>query len=267
MSLVSLSCLALVLTAAGDEKLEIVNHRPTYGYLGAPRPKTGTLPGDTAHFTFEIKNLKQDENGKASYSIAIEVRDSDGKVLYEQKPYNTVAQNFLGGALLPCSAMVEIPLDAKPGEVAWKISVQDRTTKQTATIAGKGMIRTPEFGIVQVGLFADADTRVPMSAVGVVGNSAYLQFSTVGFGRKKETKQPDLVVSMRILDEQGKPTTKNPITAKIDADIPVDVLRLPVHFGVTFNRAGRFTIELNAEDRVSGKTAQINYGIRVLALE
>src|SRR5262249_1024973 len=177
MSVVCWSCLVLCLPALGEDKLELVNHRPTYGYLGPTRPKTGSLPGDTVHFTFGIKNLKLDEHGKASYSIAIEIRDGDGKLIYEQKPYNSVAQNFLGGNLLPCSAHVEIPFDAKPGAVAWKITVTDRASKQVATSAGKGLILAPDFGIVQIGLFADAEARVPMSAVGVVGDSAYLRFS------------------------------------------------------------------------------------------
>ena len=267
MSFAWLACV-VCLTAVQDNSLEIVNHRRTYGYLGAIRPKeTGSLPGDIAYFTFEIKNLKLDDSGKASYSIAIEIRDADGKLFYEQKPYNSVAQNFLGGNLLPCSAHIEIPFDAKPGVVDWKVTVKDRATMKTAVAAGKGKILPADFGIVQVGLFADAEARVPMSAVGVVGDSAYLQFSAVGFGRDKDKNQPDVHVSMRILDEQGKPTMAKPISGKIDAGVSPKEKLLPMLFGLTLNRAGRFTVELTAEDRVSGKRSQISYAIRVLPLE
>jgi hypothetical protein len=261
-------CIVMCLPAAQDNSLELVNPRRTYGYLGAPRPKEpGVLPGDVVHFTFEIKNLKLDDNGKASFSIAIEIRDSEGKLIFEQRPYNSVARNFLGGATLPCSAHFEVPHDAKPGIVDWKITVQDRTTKQTAVLTGKGKILPADFGIVRVGLFADADTRVPMSAVGVVGDSAYLQVSAIGFARDKDKKQPDVHVSMRILDEQGKPTMAKPITGKIDADVPANAHHLPMLFGVTLNRAGRFTVEVTAEDKISGKTSRISYGLRVLPLE
>jgi hypothetical protein len=258
-------CLAGVQGQAG--KLEIVNHRPTYGYLGAPRPKVGMLPGDAAHFTFEIKNLKLDENGKASYSIAIEIRDAAGKLVYEQRPYNSVAQNFLGGDTLPCSAHVEIPIDSKPSAVDWKITVKDRTTDQTVTLAGKGMILEPTFGIVQVGLFADAELRVPMSAIAVVGDSAFLNFSAVGFARGKDKKQPDLNVSLRIVDEKGKATLAKPLMGKINAGVGAKDDMVPMTFGLTMNRAGRFTIELTAEDRHTGKSATISYPIRVLPLE
>ncbi len=40
-----------------------------------------------------------------------------------------------------------------------------------------------------------------------------------------------------------------------------------MQFGLTLNRAGRFTIELAAEDRLAGKTSRFSYGIRVLPLE
>jgi hypothetical protein len=266
MSFAWLPCVVLCLAGAQEQKLEIDNARLTYGHLGALRPKGGgSLPGDTAHFSFEIKNLKLDDSGKASYSIAIEIRDEAGKLLYEQRPYNSVAQNFFGGNSLPCSAHVEIPFDSKPGAVDWKVTVVDRTTRQTASVTGKGKVRAADFGIIQVGLFADAEFRTPMSAVGVVGDSAYLQFSAVGFGREK--KQPDVHVSMRILDEQGKPTLAKALTGKIDSGVAADARVLPMQFSLTMNRAGRFTIELTAEDRILGKTASISYAIRVLPLE
>jgi hypothetical protein len=267
MSFAWLPCVVLCLAGGQDSKLEIENVRLTYGHLGAVRPKTGALPGDATHFAFEIKNLKLDDGGKALYSIAIEIRDEKGKLLFEQKPYNSVAQNFLGGNSLPCAAHVEIPFDSKPGAVDWKITVKDRTTKQTATIVGKGKVLAADFGIAHVGLFADAEARVPMSAVGVVGDSVYLQFSALGFARDKDKKQPELEVSMRILDEQGKATMGRPITGKINSDVAADARLVPMQFGVTLNRPGRYTIELTLEDRLASKTSRISYGIRVLPLE
>jgi len=268
MSFTWLPCVVLCLAGGQETTLELANPRVTYGHLGAPRPKgAGILPGDTAHFTFEIKNLKLDERGKASYSIAIEIRDAAGKLFFEQKPYNAVAQNYLGGNSLPCAAHIEVPLDAKPGDVDWKVTIKDRTSKQTAVLAGKGKILPADFGIVHVGLFADIDARAPMSAVAVVGDAAYLQFSAVGFARAKETKQPRVHVALRILDDQGKPTMAQPITGKIDAGINPQEQFLTNQFGLTFNRAGRFTIEVTAEDQTTGKRSQITYAIRVLPLE
>jgi hypothetical protein len=265
----SLPCLFLCLTVAQPSAaLEITQPRATYGYLGAMRAKgEGVLPGETVHFTFEIKNLKLDESGKALYSIAIEIRDEQGKLFFEQRPYNSIAINYLGGSSLPCSAHVEIPLNAKPGTYEWKLTIKDRTTKESTSLVGKSKILPADFGIVQVGLFADAESRVPMSAVAVVGDSAYIQLGLVGFERKKDTKQPDLLVSMRIVDEQGKPTMAKAITGEINNNVGPKDGAVTMHFGMTFNRAGRYTVELNAEDRVTGKRSQVRYPVRVLPLE
>src|SRR4051812_13332001 len=85
--------------------LEITEPKATYGHLGAVRPKgAGMLPGDIGYFTFGIKGLKFDDNGVAKYSVGIEVRDPSGKVFFEQKPFNMVAQNVFGGDTVPASA-------------------------------------------------------------------------------------------------------------------------------------------------------------------
>src|SRR5438552_471866 len=105
---------ALLPAAQAGGKLEIVNPRITYGHLGAVRPKEGTLPGDVAHVSFDIKNLKQDERGRAAYTVAIQIREAKGDMLFEQRPLNAIAQNYFGGDTLPCSAVVDIPVDAKP---------------------------------------------------------------------------------------------------------------------------------------------------------
>ncbi|MBI2808748.1 MAG: hypothetical protein HYX68_27485 [Planctomycetes bacterium] len=267
MSITWLPCVLLCLTGAQDDSLKLTDPHGTYGYLGATRPKAGILPGDMLHFSFAIKNMTFDSNGKAAYSIAIEIRDAAGRIFYEQKPYNAVAQNYLGGKLLPCSGFVEVPLDAKPGPVTWKITVRDRITKKSVVAHGKGKILPPGFGIVQVGLFADVDAQAPMSPNATVGGSAYLKFSTVGFSRDKESKQPNVNFSLRILDEQGKPTLAKPITGKINAGVAAQERHLTSQFGLTFDRAGRFTIELTAEDVITGLRSQVKYKIRTHPLE
>src|SRR5689334_22919339 len=108
--------IALATAGAQDTSLEIVNAHSTYGYLGAPHPPMeGRLPGDTIFFTFDIKNMKLDGSGRASYSLLVEVTDDKGNLIYKQGPTNAVAQNYLGGNSLPCSAHLDVPLDCTPG--------------------------------------------------------------------------------------------------------------------------------------------------------
>lgn len=261
-------CSFLGVGAVGDGKLEIANPRATFGHLGAPRPKgKGILPGDVAHFSFEIKNLKHDERGQSSYSIAIEVRDSNGELFYKQEPQNSVAQNFFGGNSLPCSALLEIPLNAKPGTYAWKVTIHDRLADQSVTASGKGEVLPRDFGLIRVGTYADADGKVPTPPVGVVGSTIYVNFAAVNFGRTKKDKQPDLTVQMRILDENGKPTFTKPISGHVKSDVPEGLKILPLHYGVTLNRPGRYTIELTARCEICEKSATVSFPVRILAMD
>jgi hypothetical protein len=262
--------LAAAMTLAQGEggKLEIANVRPTYGHLGAVRPKAaGVLPGDVIDVTFDINNLKHDPTGKAQYSVAIEIRDQDGELVYQQQPQNQIAQNFFGGNSMPSSAQIQIPIDAKPGIRTWKVTVHDRLADKTAVLEGKGNVLKPDFGIIRVGTYADPQSRVPQAPVGVVGDTCYVSFAAVGFGRDKNTQQPDLKVKMRILDENGKATTPQPLAAHINKDIPASLGMIPLQFAVAMNRAGRYTVELTARCELCDKTVTVTFPVRILPME
>ena len=267
-----LSCVLLCglvgLGAGEDAKLEIVNPRATFGHLGAARPKgKGILPGDVAHFSFEVNNLKHDDQGRSSYSIAIEVRDSKGELFFKQEPHNAVAQNFFGGNSLPCSAHMEIPADAKPGTYAWKVTIQDRLANKSATVTGKGEVLQPGFGLIRVGTYADSEGKVPVSPVGAVGSTLYVNFAAIGFMRTKKDKQPDLAIEMKILDESGKATFAKPITGKVKSDIPDSLKFIPLQYGVTLNRPGRYTVQLTARCQLCEATSTVSFPIRILPLD
>jgi hypothetical protein len=254
--------------AAGDEgKLEIANARATYGYLGPARPKTGVLPGDVIHFGFDIKNLKLDDRGRAAYSVALDVTDSDGKLFYEQKPNNAVAQVFFGGNTLPCSGQLSIPFDTKPGVYTYKVTVNDRNAKTSATFETKGKVLEPGFGLIRVGTYADAEGRAPVAPVGVVGGSLYIDFAAIGFGRDPKTKQPDLAVQLRVLDDKGQPTLPKPLAGHVKENVSENARIVPLQFGLTMNRPGNFTIELEARCEVCDKTTTVRLPVRIVALK
>jgi hypothetical protein len=266
----TLACLlALSQAPAQGGKLEIANARATYGYLGALRPKDsgGALPGDVIYFRFDVKNMKLDENGRASYSVLVEIFDDKGEEVFRLGPHNAVAQCCLGGDTMPCSARLDLPLTAKPGLHTLKVTVHDRAADTKATFEGKGKVRPADFGIVQVGTFADREGKVPTAPVGALGSSLFINFSAVGFARDKTSKQPDLDVSLRVLDDKGQPTMPKPLTGRANHDIPEGIAIVPMQFGLTLNRAGHYTVELSATDRHSGKTARVAFPIRALTAE
>jgi hypothetical protein len=267
-----LSSLALVVVlgtaAAQDAPLEIANAHATYGFLGAPRPVGGgRLPGDTIYFTFDIKNMKLDEAGRASYSLLVEVTDDKGQLIHKLGPRNAVAQNYLGGASLPCSAHLEIPLDTAPGVHHFKVTVTDRQTNKTVALERAGKVLEPDFGLVRVGTFADREAKVPIAPIGVNGETIYVSFAPVSFARDQATKQPNLHVSLRVLDDKGQPTFAKPLSGTVDKEVPENLKILQMQFGITLNRVGNFTIELEAADKVSGKTAKVRLPLRVVSLK
>jgi hypothetical protein len=260
--------IAMGITAGQDAPLEIANAHATYGYLGAAHPVVeGRLPGDTIYFTFDIKNMKLDDTGRASYSLLVEVTDDKGQMIYKLGPTNAVAQNYLGGNSLPCSAHLEIPLDSIPGIHHFKVTVTDRQANKTVSLERKGKILAPNFGLVRVGTFADREAKVPAAPIGVTGETIYLSFAPVGFARDKATKQPNLHVSLRVLDNKGQPTFAKPLTGTVDKDIPEHLNVVQMQFGITLNRVGSFTMELEAVDKVSGKTAKVSVPLRVVSLK
>src|SRR5438046_941340 len=96
---------AFVSGAAQEGQLEIANPHVTYGFLGARVTNlSGRLPGDVSHFTFDLKNLQLDSLGRASYSMLVEVADAKGQPIFKLGPTNSIAQNYLGGNSMPCSA-------------------------------------------------------------------------------------------------------------------------------------------------------------------
>jgi hypothetical protein len=263
-SLLLCSCLSL---GAQNGKLEITNPRATFGHLGAVRPKgKGLLPGDVASFTFDIQNLKFDGDGKASYSVAIEVRNGEGELFFKQEPYNSIAQNFFGGNAVPCSAQVEIPLSAKPGTYTWRVTIHDRLADQNAVATGNGQVLPADFGIIRVGTYADADGKVPVPPVGVVGSTLHVSFAAVGFARGKN-KQPDLAVEMKIRDDKGTVTTAKPIAGHVKSDIPEGLKIIPLQYGLTLNRPGNYTVELTARCELCDKTVSVTFPVRILPME
>jgi hypothetical protein len=265
------TALALALALGGpkttDGQLEITNVRGTYGFLGATRPRTGVLPGEVVHFAFDIKNLKLDKHARAYYSVGVEIFDPKGQLFYREAPRNATAQNHLGGNSLPCAAQLAVPIDAAPGEYTMKITLRDRKAGKTVTFQNKGKVLPPAFGLVRVGTFADREGKVPWTPVGVVGESVYVHFAPINFTRDKKTKQPSLLVKMRLLDDKGKPTFAEPLTGRANSDIPPELPFLPMQFPLTLNRAGRYTIEIEATCELCGQTTQVRLPLRVLAPE
>jgi hypothetical protein len=261
------SALAVMLLGLGTGQagnLSVANERLTYGHLGPQRESAKYLPGDVIYLIFEVQNMTFDSAGKASYAVGLEILDGKNTELLKQKPRSATTRNYLGGTTLPCAANMQIPLETAPGNYILRVTVIDNATKKTVTAERKIEVQPKAFGLVQVGTSADQDATIAWSPVGVVGDSIYLNFSAIGFARDPKTKQPHIKAVMRVLDEKGQPTGSAKMNGEAKSDVPENMPVVPMQFGITLNRTGRFTLELTATDVLSGKTATVTFPVRVL---
>src|SRR5262249_34748795 len=139
---------------------------------------------------------------------------------------------------------VVIGPDQKPGKYLMRVTVTDRPTKKKATLTKEFQVMKKGFGFVQL--------QAP--AVSFVGTPYPIVFNVEGFERGPK-KAPKFSVKMVIVDEDGKETLARPVTINIPKDLsedvkPETVTTLPLQFTFPLNRAGKFTVRLEAEDQV-----------------
>jgi hypothetical protein len=257
--------LAAALGAAPAQagELTLTRVRSTHGVLGPTRAEDKLLPGDTLVVCFDIGGMVADERGKVSYSMGLEVTDASGKSLFTQEPANLEATASLGGDTIPAFARIDVGLSQGAGEHNLKVTVLDRATGRKGALTRKFTVLPRGFGLVRLALTADAEGGIPLPVLGS-GGTAFVQFGAVGFGRDKDSKQPNLRFSVRVLDDKGKPTVAKDRTSEVSKDVPANFLAVPMTFPLTLNRAGKFTVELTATDGTSRQTAKLTFPIQVL---
>jgi hypothetical protein len=245
----------LALTPAQPGQLALTNFRSTYGVLGATRSDEKLLPGDMLVMSFDIEGVKADEAGKVTYSIAMEVTDSDGKLLYKQDPRPQEITMSLGGNTIPAYATIQVGLDQPPGRYNVKLIVTDRAAGATQELTKTYEVLPKAFGIVRPTATSDPEGRAPTPFLGD-GQSLWVNFMVVGFARGANG-QPDVGVSLRVLDADGRPTMPRPYTGEVQQNVPDKARSMPLQFLLDLNRPGKFTIELKAVDKVGGQTATL----------
>ena len=256
--------LALVPTQPPTASLNLTNVRNTYGELGGTRPETGLLPGDVLFVGFDIEGVAIDPAGQVQYTMAMEVQDATGKAIFKQDP--AAKQDFvpLGGNKLPARAFITVGLDQPPGDYTLKVTVTDTATKATRTLDRKFKVLPKDFGIVAVYTSVDPQGQVPAPTTGIVGQSVFIQFGIIGFGREPAKKQPNVVCEMVPIDESGKPTLQKPSVLTIAEGVDEKDPGFSIRFQLPLTKAGKYTIRLKATDKITGKTYSFDLPLAVL---
>jgi hypothetical protein len=267
---------ALTLTPgqAGGE-LKLTNVRPTYGFLGAPRPDTEILPGDAYYISFDIENLTVKDDGEVRYSMSFQLsmldKDEKAKVVFRKDPEERTAYNSLGGNRQPAFTVAEFGTDSTPGKYRVEVVVTDLESKKNAKLTRDVKLLDKDFGLARLHLnYIHAPEQAPVAAppFGAAGQQVVVNCAMVGFKRDPNTKQPNLSVEFRVLDAETKqPTLKKPITATVTKNVNPDFVYVPIQVPLTLNRPGKFTVELKATDVLAKKTKTITFPLEVRELK
>jgi hypothetical protein len=255
--------LLLPLVCAGAAQaggsLNLSNERSTFGFLGAIRQDNKYLPGDTLFLFFDIENITIDpKTGKATYKMLMDVFDKKkGKSVFSKETTNEI-QAVLGGKRLPALSFLEMGLDQPAGEYTLKLTVTDTANKASKSLDYKFVIVEKGFGLV----------RLNTPSVGFPGQSFGVSFGIAGMQRDSKGSF-DLKVSMRVFDDKGVETLKEPLVGLLPKDLPegVDPTKVnlvPVVFPIELTRPGRFRVELEAVDNLSKKKSSLGYSMTVL---
>ena len=252
---------ALSLAAGDSDRLTLTDVRTTYGILGPTRPDNKFLSGDAFVVSFNIEGA-QPKGGKIRYGIGMQVQDASGKVLYKQDPVDNEAKSPAGDNKIPAFARLEIGTEQPAGDYTLKITVEDRNGRATQDLTRPYQVLPGAFGIVRPATTSDADGKRPTAAFRK-GKPAWLNFAAVGFGWDKAKGQPRLTATMRVLDEDGRPVLARPSSGAIDQDVPRGTKAIPMQFELTLQKTGKFTVELEAVDEVTGEKASLSLPIQV----
>jgi hypothetical protein len=248
---------------AGDLKLS--NVRATYGYLGADRKDNRYLPGDICYVTFDIENLDVRDDGKVLYSMKMELLNPQGKVEFGKEPQELDATNSLGGNRMPGFAQANIGTDTAPGMYTMRLTVTDRRSKSksAANLEYKFEVVPKDFGLVRVGYLTLSERPVPVPYTTVAGETILVGGTALHFDRDQKSQQPSIGLEIRVLGEDGKPVAK-PMRDEVKKLDPVKRPDVPFAMPLSLNRPGKFTVELEATDQISKKTAKVSLPLEVL---
>jgi hypothetical protein len=263
----TLAVTAALAFAPAQGALALSNDRLTYGELGANRPDTKLLPGDVCFISFDIDNLTIDAEGKVNYTMAMEfISNKDGKQIFKQDPVKREELMPLGGTRLPARAFVILAPDQAVGSYTCKISVVDLATKASKAVEKQIDVIAPDFGLISVVTSADMRATIPAPPVGMTGQQFWINCLAAYFARDPNTKQPSIVAELRVFDENGTPTSPKPMTIVYDKMVDEKEKVLPLQFLLPLTRAGRFTVEIKAEDKLTKKVAKITLPVIAFSL-
>jgi hypothetical protein len=257
-----LTAIGLAPNEAGALKLDDV--RSSHGVLGPTRASEDYVPGDSLTLNFDIDGITIDKKGKVLYSIAYKVTSlPDNTPVVSQEAQQLETDTIFGGKRIQAFVHLDIGTEQAPGNYAIKVTVTDRASNASQELTHKFTVVKPAFALVRFTTSSDREGNFPVPALGE-GQTIWINFGIVGFGRDKTNKQPSVKGELDVL-ENGKSLLDKPLSKVLDKDVPEKNLAIPLQFPLSLTRAGKFTLVFTATDQLTNKTTKLSIPLTVLA--
>jgi|GEM_PF-3774843 len=253
------AALILALAPCQDSKLAITKLRATYGVPGVARPDNLVSPGDVLFLAFDITGVKLDGDGKATYQIVTEIKNSKGETEYKHSSKPIHVLSLLGGDRITAFTQVDVGTKQVPGEYTVQVTVKE-PTGDSASEKAVFTLTSPQFALVQVQTGIDAE-RKASTPIFMVGQTAYLSGVLVGF-KRDDAGNPKVQLEVSITDEQGNATTKTPKTETLQT-LPKQATSIPLQIPVVLNRPGKFTLQVKIVDQLADKAFNLKLPLSV----
>lgn len=240
----------------------------TYGPHGPQRSDLKTplksYPGDDVSFHFAVHGLNTDDDGNVKAEIVTRLQDADGKVLVnDHAPIKGLLP--LGGKQMVGTSTVKFSPELPQGDYTYTITVVDELANQKSSCDCKIKMLKPEFCMVGLHFFLDAEGKVSAPGTLAAGQALHFRFQAVGFDRS--AKRLKMVMLFEPLNEKGKALIPKPSRVEIASNDEQQVASATsVNFNgeMAMNRPGSYRISITVKDEVNAKELKVEVPINVV---
>lgn len=234
-----------------------------YGLAGGLR-EAKFIAGESVTFGVRVRGLTVSPHGKIDLALHVILRDAQGNLVFNRPLKEIAGVPALGGSTFTQGFSLNTPADFLPGEYQVEIVAEDRLGDAEASAQRLfELLPNTEFGAMNLRLAYDNEGKNPASFAFGAGTSVFI-VATIN-GHTVDDAQMHVICTGTVVDEHGD-AVGEPIVVRAEKEVsryhgsrPFQVtFRLPV------TRGGKFRVQLEVHDAVSGEQVEYEIPIEVL---
>jgi hypothetical protein len=256
------ACLTATWAHAGMKLHDI---KAAYGLTWPERPAAEYHPIDVILFRFLVQGARVDPEGRASLEASVKLTDAQGHLtLFSPMP---TVKYWVGssGRAFVADAQAMLTSQVPPGSYTATVTVKDGISGEEATFDRPVVVKPTELAVTMPQYYADVERRVITGTTLQPTQPLYCVLPITGYDTSRG--KVDLVVTMQVLDADGKEMIPNPPEAPLRRETVNALLDPPVMAytnSVALTTPGDYTLRVSVTDRIGNKTARFDTPLHVL---